>query len=1315
MSIDLNLLEKAPIQLSEINAKIEEIAGALDTISQGLAIGGPVIAKLASLQGFAGIPGLYDPNYSNRPTIKFSKSAFLATVDDIKEVAKQRAKEEGIKMAVRLQAVAYGALDLLLQSFEDLAQESFDYLLANLSNYTGFPMDQLRFICNLGFRLLKTYMALKMLEKNDEYIPGGVQTSITLDKDQIKQDMKDWLYSLSDALWNGFLCIMIYDEIYKSLEIVKNGLSNDPENLEDLQYRLDTLMEFLNEIGLSDDNPAMSLDLDISVSEFANLGKNIAGGLFNSFAGAVGNSLSNSIKINIHSKYAIEKKDNEKRLIELQLFADPSDEDNIDDFYSLLDSLQSFQEGDKLTLYKMSQEVWNTDKDYLEEKSFMTLNGMFILVNIVKNPPKKEEEPTLDFEDLNRPAPEVGVPESQVRIIIPCLRILISHLKTLLPILEQISHLISNYITNRKKVLNHSIGNLNAFKKLYDKIKNILRKDSNEWNIIETRNRDSLLAIGKNPSSSFAEIELTYDEAVSIENTYRKPEEIDPNKKCICIFNENGAADTEYDEDGSITYPKDGKSMYSSELIENFNHLKSSYNEFEDTKNFKDDITKISDESEGDSIDLSNSSLCGGQVEDQTSLEDELKKFEDYLNSDKFMNALNGNPSTRKSCIIEFAKESKDSKEVPYEFTVTPGQEINSNTLIARFSKDKSYEMTSIFSSGKVREDSNGNFWRFGNDLSRHIIIDNCELNSEEPAIISSLETYANKIKTSNNIENLIISSLNDSIYPYILCHRDDSIKIPPSTIEGKDEFEKWKEHLQKTKDNFYEKYKDSNISKKAQDEIMNSQKDLKSLAYSKMKEKEEFFSGNHDWNSCKNGLIDLYENHLNEIRSCKYDILYTDCQSLIQDYYIDLLENIDISDSDFSFGTEYYDLISRIIAKRYYIESFSKEDYIKIIQERYGYLNGYKENIVDWLNKNFDIVSYKNASDISNYVKENSVQLKKDETVTQRSETCRKLSNMYIFYKTFDFKKIENTEKDNYEFFKLTKEEEYLLSSFWKNLLKEYKTTYNVNNILQEIQSQTSTNFIWPSPEEIIIDGEPFDYYFIAWKDKVKDDSESETVAEVPAEPVAPEQPSSIEAPSDAKELFDQDPDENDADLTDDEYSFFDLEYWQKYFAMATIATLLPGYWATGIVIPPSVFVPLPAVYIPFGVIPLKEINFLIVIGMSIRGLMIEPIILYVNLSNELASAITTPALYAIENLKKAFSVQFAEMENALSAIVQGMINANESSIKALESENIILENYIKELKKIQFPGMNEIKNTIKSVYMSSDARQSIRRLQNL
>ena len=171
------------------------------------------------------------------------------------------------------------------------------------------------------------------------------------------------------------------------------------------------------------------------------------------------------------------------------------------------------------------------------------------------------------------------------------------------------------------------------------------------------------------------------------------------------------------------------------------------------------------------------------------------------------------------------------------------------------------------------------------------------------------------------------------------------------------------------------------------------------------------------------------------------------------------------------------------------------------------------------------------------------------------------------------------------------------------------------------------------------------------------------------------------------------------DDNISADEITILDIDYWKRYFALATIISL--PFLNCGLDIPTVIMmVPLPAIYIAISCVFIKPLDLLLVIGISIRGMYVWPVFLYVNCSN-MPLSIMTPLISQAKNLKSKISAKInALAEEPINAIADNFIKSFEENSRSLRQQNKLLENYINSIAHKKTTNQEEIKQYMNKLY---------------
>lgn len=1405
--------------MSKITEEINSINSLLSTAQSVVNVAGSTInAAIGVSSALVSIGGIVPPGYFYNPSVKDQASGPWNSPKAIAYAARDKAKDIVVKKVEYVKNAIGELPETALNTLLNMIDPLLEQLIDKIEEILGIGLEQLYYLCNVGLKIYRTYKMVKKFNgeqnrrnqislpdndgNNPEKSRSGLNASISLDKEQLKKDLKEWLDQQIDAIWNGFLIITIIDEIKEIKEVFTNLFNASNDNIESQMNSLDGLVEFLDFLGLSEDQAPAGIGvaaLEGNINAYKNLLGNVgkdyaiglASGIGNSFMETLGDSLKNNVKVSIKRKFQI-KTTGETGVIEILMHADPNKTNNVGDLVAELNSIRLFSAASVTSIVAKAKEVWKSEKDDDSDSNRFqsTSPTMHVKVIFRYKPDSSTENSSTQSDDagltpqLTISTIDEGVVQdgASTHIVSNLLSTAISVLRTLMPQLELIAHLVSNYKTNKARYLSSSSLKISSILSLVKKAQGWLSSNDDEFEplVIEDQHVATLISkrleLDSSTDSSTKELNRFLEIVIGPEDIARVSDLLESSANLdssIHLFLNPNNVNKNFEVDlatGTVYYADPNLPESDSEILEHLNDKE------EPELSIEDLLTVYNDDSEGGVISLEG--ICGNDSNGEQNLPNpsgikSLEEANELLNSewvnkacelasidpsslstDDAENLLSNIPEPiGNKVIIEFARDSIKGLGIEYSLydTVRGGTRITSDTIFGTCIQNNSQrKIKSIFDSGTVRSVGDSSvIAKVLPKTYRHFIIDDCRTKSDTVFTEDEMNQMKEDFEMSNNLFTFISNNLCLSVLPHILCEREEEPKTPlvdpPAPNGYTDIWPVWKDHYKHTRDNFYRQFEemsDDNKMKEIRDTGANPKK-IKELADKKIQQREDFISwkhGKHQWDSSTNGIIDLYENYKTKLDKCGYDPSFGDAKGLGLSYYVDLLASIDLTVENFAYAQEYYDLISKIATRRCLYEENTRTDIENVINH-----NGIA--FMDIVGSQISFIQYMDSeyegdytfTKIFDFLKNDALNAKQkqDSTISSLDATTednlRRLANLYLFYiehsADFDDKdSFKSTEELNYEI--LTKEERDQIESFWSKVINDYKTRYNMPDLIEALKEKSKSRLedtIWPVPINITIKGESYKLYLFTRNPNEDsglanyDDSFSEEIPESIEEPTLPSSEGlSAEAPANAKDLLDDNsgsliPNENGGDnSTETEVPITDVKYWTKYFSIATAATLFPVYWATGLVIPPAVYILLPAIYVCLTTIFIKEVNFLIVIGLSIRGIFIEPLILYVNLDSDFAS-ITLPLKMMLNRIKDTFRGQIENMENIIPNLIQIQINKMEAENDRLKRENIELSRMQDELKAIQFPGLEALKKAIKSEIRGRDPRQMVRRLQNM
>lgn len=188
----------------------------------------------------------------------------------------------------------------------------------------------------------------------------------------------------------------------------------------------------------------------------------------------------------------------------------------------------------------------------------------------------------------------------------------------------------------------------------------------------------------------------------------------------------------------------------------------------------------------------------------------------------------------------------------------------------------------------------------------------------------------------------------------------------------------------------------------------------------------------------------------------------------------------------------------------------------------------------------------------------------------------------------------------------------------------------------------------------------------------------------------------------------YNKSPQEKDTTKEECSTDISKYKYWVKYFSLATLATMM--FLGCGIPLPFMACIPLPCIYIPITVIALNKVGMIIVIGITIRGAYVGPIMLFVNLKsaeNSMLIPVTMSMAILMEMMQQKVDAisQMAMQSAAVETVsVKGLLAAQMKMAKEYDIK-------MKELKEMNVEGKQSIIDNFRQD-TGEDPRQTVTRL---
>ena len=715
--------------------------------------------------------------------------------------------------------------------------------------------------------------------------------------------------------------------------------------------------------------------------------------------------------------------------------------------------------------------------------------------------------------------------------------------------------------------------------------------------------------------------------------------------------------------------------------------------------------------------------VSAGKDDDGRKFPDDNRTLDDIVND-----IINDSEIGPTRAIVEFAQPCiRDSKGVLYELYIKPGQELNENTMIGKaVIDDKSQFIKSIFSQGTVMSENNDkDFYRIfkGAGADRHFIVDHYSLGGQATELNpEKLQEIQDLYKDEAELHQLITDNLCESALPFILSRRYDNWigNIPPALpmhIWRKNGREIYQEFMEYVRD-IRERYSDDMRRLADGDNIKKTNGNMK-----KMNELGDRILRRR--RQYADEITDAYLNYKKSLDKSEYDPDYEDCKYLayvqsigwgLQDtttkigdedyfnYYVALLSKLDLRTEN-KWVKRYYDLLKGIIEERITVENYNigkiKTEFNKLFK---SIINPRMRDGFQRLDRAMNEVDGDvTMADAAGWISQNN----KTGIDEYKNMQINQLASMYMFirnYKAYNPQQSDmkrNTGKASPDekklsVYELTKKENRKLEEFWSDALAAYagKSTDDCIRQTKEFADKLNQYATWPTPTQIRIGQYTYDHYLFQNSDrKMKKPADDDLGTDVVTD--QPEVPDDI-VPPDASL---RDMPLGDDNISADEITILDIDYWKRYFALATIISL--PFLNCGLDIPTVIMmVPLPAIYIAISCVFIKPLDLLLVIGISIRGMYVWPVFLYVNCSN-MPLSIMTPLISQVKNIKSKISAKInALAEEPINAIADNFIKSFEENSRSLRQQNKLLENYINSIAHKKTANQEEIKSYMNKLY---------------
>lgn len=697
----------------------------------------------------------------------------------------------------------------------------------------------------------------------------------------------------------------------------------------------------------------------------------------------------------------------------------------------------------------------------------------------------------------------------------------------------------------------------------------------------------------------------------------------------------------------------------------------------------------------------------------------------DDANIDEVTKAiLDDNTVGPNRAIIEFATPSlQNPKGVDYTLFVKPGESITSETIIGTVTINGiQKKIRSVFSAGTVLANEAGTDFKHlyeNAGAKRHIIIENFSYGGDAPDLnLDMINEIEDKFKTEAQLHQLITDNLCESILPWILTRRYTSYKyksiafvpVREERPNGQELFAKYLEYVNSIRKKYNEDISKIGTAKNIKATNGNIES-VNKLGYSIIERRHNYYKE----------ILYAYEEYKNTIDLCEYDPEYNDCKYLAYEHSVDFLDKhtkntyTKIADYDYNnyymailskmdlntdnkYAKKYYELIKNIIEKRISLEQYSIDTIENEFDSKFKSVvnktlaNPFKQ--IDNAMKNIARTKELEYSDIIGWITDHQNNAQAND-YTQYG--IQQLSNIYMF--CYSYKQSEQYVFTNelHNIYDLVKQECKAITKFWKEILSKYEQN-QLDDCIREVKN-ISDSFdsyaTWPSPSPLTIDHVTYDYYFFQSENEQLNDYDfpEENAENLNYDATPPDIPDTFPIPEDG----DLGPSEDDPQ--EGEISIKDFKYWARYFSLATVISI--PFLNCGLDIPPFVMlVPFPCIFICIGCVYIKLFDIVIVFGISVRGMYVWPIILFVNLSNQYAS-ITTPLIGMLKTIQATVNAKIeALMELPVNSLANSLMQMVENDSQRLRMENKQLEVNIAAIKTKKVANHHIIKKNIERIF---------------
>lgn len=469
-------------QLQEKFKDMIGFAGALDKTKELTdmivnIIGNPYVSNALSVASI--LPGgvTYTPSIRNR------MNGIWNSMKQTTKALKLKA-EQATELPENDESINPNMADAMVESLKDaVISVALSMLDEQCVKYTGFHISELYGMYCTGRSLYQTMSYYKKLSK-EGYV---VDVSIANPYEVAKKAFLDWLDNLSDIFWNSMLIVMLKEQFENIKNLIGEFRNLSFDALEDGIEDLEDVIDLLDSLGLNDNTPEIDIsgiidgvtsglpDVSDVTGAMKNLLKNaykqamdtiISTGMSAGIS-AAGNMLTQS-GVSVSKAYTMEVTDYTRHIITITLNADPEKKGTLKKLADTFEESDTFNSSDIYAILNLCAALWQTAKNENEsqEREITILSKedvpmwyQFVIKAVVKGGDRAQaqtEDDTYAFpiDLLNSGVTEFSVedPRNKKRSMLPIIQVAMGILKSLVPQLKILCHLVSNYQTNKKKM-----------------------------------------------------------------------------------------------------------------------------------------------------------------------------------------------------------------------------------------------------------------------------------------------------------------------------------------------------------------------------------------------------------------------------------------------------------------------------------------------------------------------------------------------------------------------------------------------------------------------------------------------------------------------------------------------------------------------------------------------------------------------------------------------------------------------------------------------------------------------------------------------